>query len=165
MSPGIVKETDFFLRSIGSGIFLMFLYDILRIIRRLMKHEHHLIALEDIVYWCICGVLMFLLIFRENDGNIRGFAIGGIIGGMILYHETVSSYFVQGATFLLSKILFFLFRVLGILLRPFKAVGKRISKLFPKLKNGLKNFIKRVKINLHRLWKKKKKKTKKKKTK
>ncbi|RDU24488.1 spore cortex biosynthesis protein YabQ [Anaerosacchariphilus polymeriproducens] len=146
MSQGILKETVFFLHTIGAGAFLMFLYDILRIIRRLMKHEKYWVAFEDIVYWCVCGVLMFILIFRENNGIIRGFAIGGIIGGMILYHETVSSYFVQGASFLLGKILQFILKIFKIILNPFRKMAKKIYKLLEKLKNKLKNLFKRGKI-------------------
>lgn len=146
MSQGILKETVFFLHTIGAGAFLMFLYDVLRIIRRLMKHENCWVALEDIVYWFVCGVLMFLLIFQENDGIIRGFAIGGFIGGMILYHETVSSYFVQGVSFLLNKIIQFSLTIFKIILSPFRKMTKKLYKFLEKFKKKLKKLIKRVKI-------------------
>lgn len=146
MSQGILKETVFFLHTIGAGAFLMFLYDVLRIIRRLMKHENYWVALEDILYWFLCGVYMFLLIFRENDGIIRGFAIGGFAGGMILYHETISSYFVQGASFLLNKIIQIVIKIFRIILTPFRKMTKKLYKFLEKFKNKLKKLIKRVKI-------------------
>lgn len=72
------------------GFILMLLYDLLKIIRLMIKHPNWLIASEDIVYWVLCGSSMFLLLYKEDRGSIRWFAVGFTIAGMIMYYLIVS---------------------------------------------------------------------------
>ena len=51
MSEGIGMEAYFLCHAIVLGAGLLLLYDLLRILRRLMPHKKLPVALEDIVYW------------------------------------------------------------------------------------------------------------------
>ena len=67
------------------GVFITFVYDILRIFRRVIPHAGFFVSLEDIVFWIYCGTEVFLLMYHEGDGSLRWFAIVGALAGMLLY--------------------------------------------------------------------------------
>ena len=64
---------------------MMVLYDILRLWRRLIHHNTFAVAVEDVLYWLVCGVLIFRMLYLENSGAVRGFAIVAVVLGMLLY--------------------------------------------------------------------------------
>ena len=85
MSEGILLELQFFFRAFVWGILMMVLYDLIRIFRRLIRHSVLAVAVEDVLYWIVCGILIFRMLYLENSGAIRGFAIAAVVLGMILY--------------------------------------------------------------------------------
>ena len=85
VSEGIFTEAVFLGISVLVGMGLFLLYDIFRIFRRIVPHGAIWIGVEDFCYWLLCTAAVFLMLYQENDGMIRGFAIGGVIFGMILY--------------------------------------------------------------------------------
>lgn len=78
---------------IGGALFL--LYDILRIFRRIVPHGNFWIGMEDFVYWICCTAVVFVMLYRENDGMVRGFSIGGIVLGMLLYYLLLSRFVIR----------------------------------------------------------------------
>ena len=101
------------------------------------------------------GIAVFAMLYREDDGYLRGFSIGGVALGMVLYSIILSPFVVKGAVFLLEKILYFLLRpvicVCKLFLYPIKAGKKRIKKFLRFIKKQLKKLWKKVKIGLCKL--------------
>lgn len=126
MNQIINLEIKFFLVSILSGVVLLIIYDVLRIFRKVVEHGVVWISLEDIVYWVICSVLIFRMMYKMNDGVIRGFSLLGILLGMILYKVSISDYIVKGISFVLIKIKNLIEKIIGFLLKPFKFVLNKI---------------------------------------
>lgn len=155
VSEMILKETDILLKAFATGVILVFCYDLLRIIRRLIPHGNLWIALEDILFWAASAVTIFAMLYRENDGYLRGFSIGGVILGMLLYSLLLGRFVVKGSVFLLEKILYILLRPLvclyRLLLRPFKACGRQGRKIARFVKKRLKKLWKTIKIGLCKL--------------
>ncbi|MCI8558017.1 MAG: hypothetical protein HFI19_09680 [Lachnospiraceae bacterium] len=85
MSEGILFELQFFFKAFLLGVLMMISYDVIRIFRRLIPHGTAAVAVEDILYWLICGVSIFRMLYLENSGAIRGFAIAAVVLGMLLY--------------------------------------------------------------------------------
>ncbi|MCI9681906.1 MAG: hypothetical protein HFI26_11030 [Lachnospiraceae bacterium] len=85
MSEGILFELQFFSRAFILGVLMMIAYDGVRIFRRIIPHGVAAVALEDLLYWLVCGVCIFRMLYLENSGAIRGFAIAAVVLGMILY--------------------------------------------------------------------------------
>ena len=71
------------------------LYDLIRIFRRIVPHGVFAIALEDVLYWAGTALLVFQLLYRENDGAVRGYALFAVAAGMMIYHRTVSGWLVE----------------------------------------------------------------------
>jgi len=91
MSVSIRYEARLFFMSICTGAGLVMVYDCVRIFRLLCPHRHWMVNVEDLAYGLYCAVMTFCLLYEQNDGNLRGFCIGGVILGMAAYQNLVSS--------------------------------------------------------------------------
>lgn len=100
-----MNENVFLLHAVLMGVEITFLYDILRILRRVFVHSGIMVSLEDIAFWIYCAGEVFLLMFRESNGNLRWFAVLGALTGMYLYHRTFSPLLVKYVSGLLNSIL------------------------------------------------------------
>ena len=69
------QELLFFCRTFLAGVFLAVCYDVLRIIRKIIVHTSFWMGMEDIFYWCFTGVFLFFVIYTENNGVIRSYAL------------------------------------------------------------------------------------------
>ncbi|MFI3200919.1 MAG: spore cortex biosynthesis protein YabQ [Eubacteriales bacterium] len=101
MSFEIIKEIHFLLVTVLLGVVMTFLYDGVRIIRGIVKHNQCFVSVEDLLYCSSCFVLFFMVLYKENNGMIRWFSVAGVAMGMILYKCTISSLYVYYTTKLL----------------------------------------------------------------
>lgn len=120
MSQDIVREVTFFFHSVVMGIIITFAYDWLLILRRLVRHGRVLTSAEDFVYWFLCGIFVFYMLYRENSGVLRWFAVAGAALGMFFYKIIFRSAFVNVMSTCIHKIMWFLFRIIQIVLKPIK---------------------------------------------
>lgn len=159
MSDGILKEADFFLHCVLSGILLIFLYDVIRVFRRVAGHSLFFIALEDFCYWVFCGFSLFLMLYRENDGMVRGYAIGAVAVGMLLYSGTVSPFLVRWASFVLIRVLGWIGKTARVLSKPFcwflgklgnntRKAGRLLSRLGKHFKRTIGKWARAIKVGL-----------------
>lgn len=127
MSNPMTHENLFLCYSIAMGIFITFVYDLLRIFRRVIRHNSFFVSLEDLLFWVFCALSVFALMYSMGNGNLRWFAVFGALGGMFVYLKTVSPWFVR----ILSG---FLRKVTGVLLRIGRFIKKRLTALYKLLK-------------------------------
>lgn len=126
----IFLELRFFGICLICGIILMFMYDIIRIFRRIISHNNLFISIEDIIFWIISAFIIFIVMYFQNNGIIRSFSIIAMILGMILYNKTISNYFVKYISFIINKII-------HIILMPFIFLKRLIKKVKYKLKDKI----------------------------
>lgn len=79
------QELLFFSRTFLAGTCLAVCYDLLWIFRRIVKHSSFFIGMEDILYGCAAGFFLFSVIYQENDGIIRAYALFAVFSGVLLY--------------------------------------------------------------------------------
>ncbi|TGY91977.1 spore cortex biosynthesis protein YabQ [Petralouisia muris] len=155
VSAGIIKEADVLLASFFTGMILLFVYDLLRIMRRLISHKAWVTGAEDLLFWIGSAIALFAMLYRENSGYIRGFVIGGVLVGMLIYNLLLSAWVVKGSVFLLEKILFLVGRPLvwtaRILKGPLGHLKKMLKKVLRFWKKQLKKIWKAVRIGLCKL--------------
>lgn len=125
-------ENQFVLYAMFMGIFITFIYDILRIFRRVFPHKGFLVSLEDIIFWIYCSAKVFMLMYHESNGTLRWFAVFGAIAGMMLYMKLVSPFFVKYVSLLLKKIVGIIKKAVAFILHPFikifSAIWRRIMR-------------------------------------
>lgn len=137
-----------FLSGAALGFGILAAYDIVRIWRRVVKHGATWIAVEDLIFWCICGVVCFGMLFRQNSGIVRGFIILALICGMGVYYFLLSKAVVRVGTVLMRGIFYVLRSICRPVVVPLSLLGKKTGKI---LKKQLKKLWKKIKINLCKL--------------
>lgn len=147
MSQDIIREVTFFLHSVIMGIVITFVYDWFLILRSLVKHGIFWISVEDFLFWFACGIGVFYMLYRENNGILRWFAVLGAVIGMSAYKVTISKRFVHIMSTCIYKIMWFLSRMIQIVLKPIKWLISKLLKFF--------NFGKGKCKNLHKILKNK----------
>ena len=55
----MASENEFLLYSLLTGIFITFVYDLLRIFRRVIPHKLIFVSLEDLAFWIYCAAEVF----------------------------------------------------------------------------------------------------------
>ena len=138
MSAGILEELRVVGIAVVYGAAITFVYDLIRIFRRIIAHGNFWIGVEDFFFWIWTSLWSFSVLYRENDGNRRMYTIGSMVLGMILYHQLISEIFVKISAKVLK-------RVLTILLYPLQKVKIYIIFFGKKLKNMMEAIIIKLK--------------------
>lgn len=122
------NENVFLLYALLMGIFITFVYDILRIFRRVVPHGNLLISLEDIGFWIYCAAKVFMLMYHESNGTLRWFAVLGALVGMLAYKKLVSPFFVKYTSLVLKKLFGILEKFGKFVCKPLSAAAKKAGK-------------------------------------
>lgn len=121
-------DTAFMCQSFVVGVLLTFTYDWLRVLRRAIPHKPVWVSLEDLFFWLIWGVAVFLWMYRISNGGMRWYAVAGAMLGIYLYKKLLSGPFVKISAGILERMIKILCRVLAVLLRPFGYLWKQLGK-------------------------------------
>ncbi len=132
MSAYVTRELILVACSIWQGAVLGFWYDLIKTARRLVHHSSAAVSAEDLLYWIAAALYLFVKIYGENSGILRGYLFGGVLCGAALYHWSIGRFFSE----LLAKGI----RKMGqILLFPGKQFVKSVKKRRKRLKFRKKN--------------------------
>lgn len=126
-------ENIFLLHAFLLGIFITFIYDLLRIFRRVIPHNAFFVSLEDLLFWIYCGGEVFLMMYHESDGSLRWFAVGGALFGMFLYKKILSRFLVKYVSLVMNKVLSAVGKALAWLCRPLRFAGRKTGKAVRKI--------------------------------
>lgn len=152
MSADVVNESLFWLSCFVTGILITMLYDVLRILRRVIPHGGFLTSLEDSLFWVFVTILLFLLLYHMNNGTLRWFAVFGLFAGMWIYKKIFGNHIVDFMSTIISYILHLVVRACSVPLKLVKsAFLAALGKVRPpalRLKKQLTGDIKKVKITL-----------------
>ena len=87
MMLGIEAELSAFLQAVLAGNLLYLVYSVLRVVRRIIKHNLFWVSLEDILYWLSTGIYLFIRIYQTSSGIIRWyFVLGVLVGGGVTHY-------------------------------------------------------------------------------
>lgn len=123
----IANQVYIFLYAIAGGALAAFLYDIIRIKRRTFKTGVIIVNLEDILYWFTVAILMFLVVYNSNNGEIRGYFFLGNIIGVMLYLSLLSRLIIASSVAIINFIKRILKFIWKVLCYPFIFLYKIIS--------------------------------------
>lgn len=141
MSADIFRELAFLFSSVMMGVLITFVYDILRVFRRVVKHSGFFISFEDFWFWAGSFVCIFYLLYRENNGTLRWFVVLGAAVGMFVYKLTAGRFFVRGLSFVLGGALGYMKKILKTVFRPFRMLGRVLKKKLTYFKKVFKMII------------------------
>lgn len=124
----VQSEAVFFLTSIAAGVVTAFLYDLIRISRRLISVSDPIVNGEDILFFALAATILFYAAFVTNNGETR---LHGFLGGALgvgIYAFLVRNRFVNLGEAALKWLIKAFLWLLGILLFPFKIIMRALKK-------------------------------------
>ena len=95
MSINIMTEVHILWRFLILGVIITATYDVIRIMRAIFPRRRIIISIEDLLFWCMSSIIVFQLLYQENNGIVRWFAIMGSVIGMILFEKVIGTYLVK----------------------------------------------------------------------
>lgn len=78
-------------------------YDAFRVFRKAVKTGRIVTNVQDLLYWLIVSVIMFLTLFFSNDGELRAYLFVGAFLGVVLY-TLLFSKIVMGSSLFIIRI-------------------------------------------------------------
>lgn len=90
MILGVGKELNVFLQAILAGNLIYLVYSVIRVVRRLLKHNLFFVSLEDLIFWIGTGIYLFIKIYQTSDGSIRWYFVIGVLFGGLFTHIIIS---------------------------------------------------------------------------
>ena len=135
MILSVTNQVKLFFLMILSGLLIGFFYDLLRLSRKIIRHNDFVIQLEDFLFWIIVSGGIFLFILGKNFGQVRFFCIGGIFFGLFFYWLVFSAFILKilfcisvffiKVFFTAAKIFFFPVKILLNIFKPLFSVIKK----------------------------------------
>lgn len=124
MYNSVPMEAGFFAASFIAGIAAAFLYDLLRVSRRILGPGDGIVNFEDILFLAVSAVIMFGAAYLKNSGEIRWQGFLGFGGGAVLYAVVVKNRFLNLSTVIIKWLVKIVERILKILLFPVRLIFK-----------------------------------------
>lgn len=153
MNDAIMVELRFFGTSIVWGVLLLIFYDVLRILRRVIIHNGFFVAFQDLIYWVISSLLIFHMMYVQNNGIIRGFSIVAMLLGMLIYHWVLSELVVDTISGIINKIINLIGKFITLVFKPVIFLFRKIKKIFLWIFSKIKKFMHFLLNALKKIWK------------
>ena len=90
--------------TVAGGMAIAFLFDIFRIFRKAVKTGRFVTYIQDLLYWIIVALIMFLTAYYSNDGELRAFLFLGAFIGVVLYVLLFSRIIMSSSLFIIKII-------------------------------------------------------------
>lgn len=130
MKQQIIEQSIFILQTFLNGFLIMAVYDVLRLLRYMLKPAYIIVAVVDLLYFTLSACLIFYTFYQFNNGIVRGYVLLILTGGGLLYHFVFSGVcMAYGERF----IRFFIWR-------PYRKIRDAGRKIYKKLKGILCKF-------------------------
>ncbi|WP_273479667.1 spore cortex biosynthesis protein YabQ [Acetivibrio straminisolvens] len=120
----VSNQAYVFLNCVLGGMIVAFIYDIFRVRRKAIKSSNLIVYFEDFIYWIIVALILFAIIYRSNEGELRGYLILGIANGIVLYALLLSRIVMAVFLFAIRTIYKVAITFCGILLIPIRIILK-----------------------------------------
>lgn len=148
----VSNQAYVFLSCVLGGMIIAFLYDIFRVRRKAIRSGNLIVYFEDFIYWIIVALVLFAVVYRSNEGEIRGYLILGVVIGIVLYVLLLSRIVINVFLFLIRVVYKAAVIVFTVALIPIKVILKILgvpTKGVYKIMMKSKSKVKRVGRNIH----------------
>lgn len=126
MNQIVSNQSLLFITCIEIGVIMGVFFDLIRISRKIIKHANFLVQIEDLIYWIICALVGFYMLYINNYAAIRVFVFIGILLGAVLYFSSFSIIFMKIATIVIDYVRAFVRQLIRLLLIPIRWIVKII---------------------------------------
>ena len=128
MYPTVHSEVVFFIFSFAAGAICAFLYDLIRISRRIVTVNTSAVGVQDVLFFLAAALILFFAAYEKNNGEVR---IWGLLSGALgtsSYFFLIRNRFVNLGTTAVKWLIKSGLWVLSIILFPIRMLLKAIKK-------------------------------------
>ncbi|MDR0958128.1 MAG: spore cortex biosynthesis protein YabQ [Clostridiales bacterium] len=155
------SQAAVFLTAAGAGFIAGIIFDIFRIIRKVLPSPAVITYLQDTLFFAVSAIITFYIMLNKNFGEIRPFVIAGCFLGAVIYFASLSILVMKASDAIISfikKLAMLIVRLvtaplrllIRLLKKPLGIFEKKSKKLLRKFANWLKikgrNIKKEIKI-------------------
>jgi spore cortex biosynthesis protein YabQ len=144
-------ELTVFAGAMASGVILAFLYDLFRVKRRFVRTSAIFIHIEDILFWVIAAIIVFLTSYIISSGETRPYFFSGVFLGGLVYCLLLSKMVLWALTALLEVFLWPVRAVIRFLKPVFRALLAHMGRWLGRVRNGAALKAYRIRIDMRRL--------------
>ncbi len=101
MITPVCSQVIIFLYTVAGGAVAALVYDLFRIFRKAVRTGSFVTYVQDLLFWLIVSVIMFLTIFYSNDGELRAYLFIGACIGVVLYALLLSRIVMASSLFII----------------------------------------------------------------
>lgn len=130
MYTTVPMEAQFFLLCVLAGAVTAFIYDLLRISRRMVKVSDFAVNVQDLLFFAVAAVILFIAAYLKNSGEIRWQAFLGGAAGIALYIVAVRNRLLNLSTAIMRVTVKAVNVVMRVLLFPVRMIFKMLRKPF-----------------------------------
>lgn len=151
MILSIDEQARIFMYVFAAGIAAGLFYDIIELLRNCIKHSKAAVCAEDILYWTVVIVLLFLFMLKKNSAEIRFFNIIGFFAGMLFHNLLLEKPVIKIMTVLVNVIRMLIRLLFEVVMTPFRLVWLIIGEPVKYLYNLGGGYFKKV-LHLSRVY-------------
>lgn len=98
ISEGIFAQSNLFLLGMQAGIQICLVYDLIRLLRRVIPHGTAGMAAEDGIYFFCCTLVCFERLYDKSLGEMKGFLVMAFVVGALVYRLILGRYLMAFGT-------------------------------------------------------------------
>ena len=92
MSIYVISELTYMCKAFVVGFIVILGYNLLIAFRQMVKHNKVIVVIEDLLYWIMAAIYVFVCIYYINEGAIRNSFIFGATLGMLFCQNIAIKY-------------------------------------------------------------------------
>ena len=124
MPVSVSTQAIIFIQSVAGGMLIAFIYDLFRIKRKTIRTRTISLYIEDFIFWILVALVMFGVVYRSNDGEVRGYIFLGTLIGVILYMLLLSRIVIRVSTKLIRLTVSIFKLIWAVVSYPFRILFK-----------------------------------------
>jgi len=137
--------------AMACGASLAFLYDLFRIKRRFVKTPVIFIHVEDILFWLVAAIIVFLASYVISGGETRFYFFIGIFLGGLVYLLVLSRFVTWTITRVIEAFLWPLREIIRLLAPVVRGLALKAGRLAGRIRDGAAIRAYRLGIGIRRL--------------
>lgn len=104
VSQWIFGQGQLFLSGILAAVVVWFLYDLLRLWRRILPRGGVWVAIEDVIFFFVCAMVGFEYLYPQNLGEVKGFLVLAFFLGSVGYQLLVGRHLIRAGDKVIHKV-------------------------------------------------------------
>ena len=133
-SEPLSNQVLMFISSIGPGVLIGFIYDVIFSFFRALGNKKALTIAADLGFSLIATLMSFFYMVIYNSGTVRLNIILAQLIGAVTFHYTLGKYVSVPVTFIADLIC----KIIGVFLKPFRQVYALMVKFLSKIRGKIK---------------------------